>query len=536
MTTDRALEPTWGIPRPGQIIAGKYVVESRYARGGIAVVLTAMHADSDRRVAIKVLLPEWAGDSAIVERFLRQGRTATRIKSEHVARVFDVGTIEGGGAPYLVLEHLEGHTLGDVVSTWGPLPVQTAIDWVLQAAEAVAEAHVQGVIHRDLKPANLFLTHRPDGTACIKVVDFGLSRLIDPRAGTGPQTPLESELLGSPAYTAPEQLRSGSLADARADIWSLGVILHELITGHPPFEEATTPGLCVAVLTRPAPPISALRENVPEAVEQAVLVCLEKDPDARFPSVAEMARAVAPFGTLGARASCERIDRTRSRNARTIGTIETVSLAAEPSASTARASEDAEGEDWELDRRVFQSPASAKIVLGALLILIGLGSAVFMGLYESVHGGEQRASTHTASRSPSPPPPPPPPAAETAVPARPPPPVEPAPAPPPPPLPPPAATEPAAAVATTKMQPAPAAAGTAHKRTPAPSRPAALPLPRPKFAPAPRPAHVEAASPVVRPAVVHVEGTASPLPGLLPAPAAAQPADQPELDPFDGRK
>jgi serine/threonine-protein kinase len=517
MTTDRALEPTWGIPRPGQIIAGKYVVESRSARGGIAVVLTAMHADLDRRVAIKVLLPEWAGDSAIVERFLRQGRTATRMKSEHVARVFDVGTIEGGGPPYLVLEHLEGHNLGDVVSTWGPLPVQTAVDWVLQAAEAVDEAHVQGVIHRDLKPANLFLTHRPDGTACIKVVDFGLSRLTAPPGLHEPQTPPESEVLGSPAYSAPEQLRSESLADARADIWSLGVILHELITGRPPFEGTTTPGVCAAVLTRPPPPISTLRANVPEEVEQAVLVCLEKDPDARFPSVAEMARAMAPFGTLGARASCERIDRTRSSQDRRSGKVETAPHPAAPGAGAARASEESEPDDWEVDRRVFQSPASAKIVLGALLILIGLGSAVFMGLYASVHGGEERTTGHAAA-------PLAPTLAQPEVLAR--------PAPPrpmetvPPPAPPAAVQLP-----KTTAPPVPVVASTARpvatpevhppKRTSAPSRPPAPP----------RPAHVEA-SPGVRPAVVHVEET----PLSRPAVPAAPPTAQPDLDPFDGRK
>src|SRR5262249_47545583 len=158
----------------------------------------------DQRVALKILLPEWAGDPDVVERFLREGRAATRIKSEHVVRVFDVGTLESG-APFLVMEFLEGHSLDDVLATWGALPVPTAIDWVLQAAEAIGEAHTQGIVHRDLKPANLFLTRRADGSACIKVIDFGLSKLTDPRmSGASVKLTRPTDVMGSPHYMAPE--------------------------------------------------------------------------------------------------------------------------------------------------------------------------------------------------------------------------------------------------------------------------------------------------------------------------------------------
>ena len=164
---------SFSIPAVGETIAGKYVIESECGRGGLAVVLSAWHAELDRRVAIKILLPEWSGDEHIAERFLREGRAATSIHSEHCVRVFDVGTLESGAA-FLVFEYLVGQNLDEVLAG-GPLPVAIAIDWLLQACEAIADGHAQGIVHRDLKPANLFRTLLADGTASIKVIDFGLS-------------------------------------------------------------------------------------------------------------------------------------------------------------------------------------------------------------------------------------------------------------------------------------------------------------------------------------------------------------------------
>jgi serine/threonine protein kinase len=396
-----ALELKWTIPRPGETIAGKYVIEGPCGRGGLAVVLSAIHSGLDQRVAIKMLLPEWAHDDDVVERFLREGRAATRIKSEHVVRVFDVGQL-GNGAPYLVLEYLEGYNLEEVISTWEPLPVRTAIDWVLQAAEAIGEAHALGIVHRDLKPANLFLTHRPDGSACIKVIDFGLSKLSDPRMRgpigtlTGP-----TQVLGSPHYMAPEQLRSTRDVDARSDVWALGAVLHELIAGRPPFQGETVPQLCATVLTEPPPRVSSLRSNVPPPVERAILRCLEKEPSQRFAGVAEMARALAPFGSALARASLDRIERVDAGS-----TGELSSLPLLPPLPEDYGASDEWPSDAGTGGRGVSSPASLPVVLGSMLMLAGLGGGALMWMYWSVHSGDAKASYETAAEgSPILPPP-----------------------------------------------------------------------------------------------------------------------------------
>jgi serine/threonine protein kinase len=390
-----ALELKWMIPRAGETIAGKYVIEGPCGRGGLAVVLSAIHAGLDQRVAIKMLLPEWAHDDDVVERFLREGRAAARIKSEHVVRVLDVGQLDNG-APYLVLEYLDGHTLEEVISTWAQLPWRTAIDWVLQAAEAIGEAHTLGIVHRDLKPANLFLTHRPDGSACIKVIDFGLSKLSEPRM-RGPVGTLTgpTQVLGSPHYMAPEQLRSTRDADARADVWALGTVLHELIAGRPPFQGETLPHLYATVLTQPPPPISSLRANVPPPVEQAILRCLEKDPNKRFASVAEMARALAPFGTALARASQDRIERVDAGRPSELSAWLALPLLPEV---------DPAGDESPSDVRtagpVRSSPASLRVVLGSMLMLAGLGGGALMWMYWSVHSGDTKAADETAMQPP----------------------------------------------------------------------------------------------------------------------------------------
>jgi serine/threonine-protein kinase len=414
--TDSAPRLEWTIPRSGDVIDGKYVVERTCGRGGLAVVLSAMHAGLDQRVAIKMLLPEWAGDNEVIERFMREGRAATRIKSEHVVRVFDVGKHESG-APYLVLEFLEGHNLDEVLRMWGPLPVPTAVDWVLQAAEAIAEAHAYGIVHRDLKPANLFLTRRADGSACVKVIDFGLSKLTDPRmSGSSAKLTRPSDIMGSPHYMAPEQLRATCEADARADLWALGAVLHELLVGKPPFRGESVPEICATVLTQEPPRLTSIRASVPPPVENAVLRCLEKDPEARLANAAELARAIAPFGTSLARTSCTRIERLLEGG----GPVSDLSLL--PPMTDDRLPSLA---DWPTDRYAerMRGSSSMRVILGSVLLLGALGVAALMVMYESVHDGEPRegvaamqpaprttatASTAATATAAAPPPAPPP--------------------------------------------------------------------------------------------------------------------------------
>jgi serine/threonine protein kinase len=387
----QALDLSWSIPTAGDTIADKYVVESQCGRGGLAVVLSANQVGLDRRVAIKLLLPHWANHADVVERFLREGRAATRITSEHVVRVFDVGRLENG-APFLVLEYLEGNDLDDVLRQWGPLPVATAIDWVLQATEAIAEAHAHGIVHRDLKPANLFLTHRSDGTASVKVIDFGLSKIADRWLHSAPdKLTRPTDVMGSPHYMAPEQLRASCEADARTDLWALGAVLHELMTGRPPFHGSTMAELCAAVLTQPPETMSATRADVPLAVEHAVLRCLEKEPAARFATVAELAQAIAPFGSTSARASCVRIERVVGLSPRARDISSLPPLDAESTSLNGTSEWAPTVPDLAQALRARGEAPSARVVLGSLLILLGLGAGSLMGMYASVHAHDPHA-------------------------------------------------------------------------------------------------------------------------------------------------
>jgi serine/threonine-protein kinase len=294
------------VPSIGDVLAGKYRVERVMGVGGMGVVLAALHLQLDERVAIKLILQGAASEEAVA-RFLREGKAAVKIRSEHVARVFDVGTLESG-APFMVMEYLEGKDLSQVLEQDGTVPVPTAIGYVLQACEALAEAHALGIIHRDLKPANLFLTSRADGSPCIKVLDFGISKTA---AGAGPSAAMTSTsaVMGSPLYMSPEQMRASRNVDVRADIWALGTILHELVTGDPPFMAASMPELCAMILEEPAPSIRQSQPNAPPALEAAILRCLAKKPDARYANIAELAAGIVEFGPPEGQISLGRVTR-----------------------------------------------------------------------------------------------------------------------------------------------------------------------------------------------------------------------------------
>lgn len=292
------------------MLGGKFRVERVLGVGGMGVVVAAHHLLLDRRVALKFLLPAVTKQPVAVARFTREAQAAARIQSEHVARVLDVGALETG-APYLVMEFLEGQDLAAEIETRGQQPIPLAIDYVLQAAEAVAEAHALGIVHRDLKPANLFLTKRADGTPLIKVLDFGISKhtLLSGAQAAAPALTQTSSQLGSPAYMSPEQLRSSKDVDARADIWALGLILQELLTGKTAFSVTTLPELHVAILTQPPAPLRRGRPDAPAELELVVARCLEKERERRYRNVAELASGLAPFCAPASLPSVERIGR-----------------------------------------------------------------------------------------------------------------------------------------------------------------------------------------------------------------------------------
>ncbi|MFT3764103.1 MAG: serine/threonine-protein kinase [Minicystis sp.] len=291
----------------GSILAGKYRVERILGKGGMGMVVAAMHLSLEKRVALKFLLPEMAQNPELVARFAREAKAASRIQSEHVATVLDTGQLESG-APFMVMEYLEGRDLAQLIEQSGALPPPDAIEYVLQACEALAEAHVAGIVHRDLKPANLFLTRRADGSPCIKVLDFGISK-IALASDQGQGMTQTSAMMGSPNYMSPEQLKSARNVDARTDIWSLGVILQELLTGDVAFKADTVPELYISILQSPPIPLRSRRPDAPPAMEAIITRCLEKDPARRFASVGELAQALAEFAPPRARLSIERITR-----------------------------------------------------------------------------------------------------------------------------------------------------------------------------------------------------------------------------------
>jgi serine/threonine protein kinase len=295
--------------QPGQMLADKYRVERVLGAGGMGVVVAARHVQLNILVAIKFLLPHVLNNRDAVSRFAREARAAVRIKSEHVARVSDVGTLENG-APFMVMEYLEGTDLASYLRSRQRLSVDRALHFVLQACQAIAEAHQLGIVHRDLKPANLFLTRAADGSDVVKVLDFGISKNLDPDAshGTGSMT-TAAGALGSPTYMSPEQLTEAGEVDARTDIWALGVILFELLVGAPPFRADNLPKLFLAILHQKPPSPATLRPDLPPPLVNVILRCLEKDRKKRFASIDEFAASLVDVAPARARLSIERIAR-----------------------------------------------------------------------------------------------------------------------------------------------------------------------------------------------------------------------------------
>jgi serine/threonine-protein kinase len=288
----------------GDVLAGKYQIERVIGAGGMGVVVAARHIHLDEWVAIKFLLPESLSNPELVRRFLREGKAASKIRSEHVVRVFDVGVLESG-APYIVMEFLEGGDLAALVKAYGPLEIPAAVEYILQACEAFAEAHSLGIIHRDIKPSNLFLATRRDGSPVVKVIDFGISKIT-----SGPDAGLDatktSEVRGSMLFMAPEQMSAPRTADARVDIWAIGIALHYILSRSYPFHAASVPELCSMILQREPLPLRVARPDAPERLEACILKCLRKAPEERYANVAALAQALAEFAPPSALLSVER--------------------------------------------------------------------------------------------------------------------------------------------------------------------------------------------------------------------------------------
>ena len=280
---------------PGDIIKGKYLVERVLGEGGMGVVLAARHLALGQRVAIKILRPSLYVAPEVVARFAREARAASTIESDHVARVTDVDTLDDG-RPFMVMELLEGHDLSVVRDSGRGLPVPVAVGYVLEACEAIGEAHRREIVHRDIKPANLFLATKGDGRARIKVLDFGISKVGGAETAS-PRVTNAGVLLGSAEYMSPEQMMAARDVDARADIWALGVTLYELCTARLPFAGAGVPQVCALVLSSEPEPPSALVPGIPRGFDRVILRCLAKDRSKRYGSIAELARALAPYAS-----------------------------------------------------------------------------------------------------------------------------------------------------------------------------------------------------------------------------------------------
>ena len=283
----------------GEVIGGRYRIDRLLGAGSMGFVVAAWHLELDQPVALKLLNSDVFEQGEAATRFRREVRAAARIKSEHVCRVIDVGSLEHG-APYMVMELLDGNNLEEELTNRGPLPVPEATLYILEAVEAIAEAHAAGIVHRDLKPANLFLARRADRSRLLKVLDFGISKsMVESHGSRDMSLTKTGVIIGSPLYMSPEQMRSTKDADTLSDVWALGAILFQLITGRPPYEGETIPELCAKLFTEDAPPPSTVRAGLPANLDAVLHRALARDATRRFQNVAELGAALLEFAPAG---------------------------------------------------------------------------------------------------------------------------------------------------------------------------------------------------------------------------------------------
>jgi serine/threonine-protein kinase len=294
-----------------ELLADKYEILEPLGGGGMGQVFRARHRQLKRLVAIKLLSQDLA-DSEAVARFLREARAVARIGSPHVAHVMDADVLSNG-QPFIVMEYLQGRDLGVWIASSGRLSVAQAVDFVLQALEALAEAHAQQIVHRDIKPANLFATRTAAGDSLIKVLDFGLAKTNPAFDTLSPGITERGAVLGTPSYMSPEQFMDAQAADVRSDIWALGATLFELLTGTPPFTGGSLPAVYRAVMQRPVPTLRSLVPELPEALDNVIATCLTRERELRYADVAELALALQPWAGAGGEVRAEHIRRILSR-------------------------------------------------------------------------------------------------------------------------------------------------------------------------------------------------------------------------------
>ncbi len=386
------------LPQVGAILGGKYRVERVLGEGGMGIVFQAVHTRLDKHVAIKMLLPQMLQVPELVGRFEREARAAGRLRHRHSARVIDVD-VTADGIPFMVMELLHGHDLETELRARGRLPPGEAVAYVTQACAAMAEAHEAGIVHRDLKPSNLFLSEEQDGTVCVKVLDFGISKLQTPDEARVTSTQTQ---MGTPLYMSPEQVRSAKNVDLRTDVWSLGVILYELLAGHAPFD-GTPMAVAAAIVGDTPPPLRQLVPEVPEALAVVVARAMEKDPARRFASTVSLSEALAPFATAPAAARPSLPLDARQVQTSSPSLVTAPTLAATPADAGARPREPegATGGSWATSEAETPRPRRTGLLVAGVGAVVVLAGVAFLAS-RLVHAPPSPAAADSRTAPPAP--------------------------------------------------------------------------------------------------------------------------------------